>query len=101
MRAPPQQQKGVIIGAISVEKGGHRMEVSRMYPYPPIFSRIAASIIDPATGASTWALGSHRWRPNIGTFTRKATKQNIAVILLMVFRSFRVGWVSFVCPVSL
>ncbi len=29
-------------------------------PYPPNFRRIAAKIIEPATGASTWALGSHR-----------------------------------------
>jgi hypothetical protein len=34
--------------------------VARISPYPPSFSRIAAKIIDPATGASTWALGSHR-----------------------------------------
>lgn len=28
-------------------------------PNPPIFNKIAARNIDPATGASTWALGSH------------------------------------------
>lgn len=32
----------------------------RIMPYPPSFSRMAAKIIDPAIGASTWALGSHR-----------------------------------------
>lgn len=32
----------------------------RITPYPPNFSRIAAKIIDPAIGASTWALGSHK-----------------------------------------
>lgn len=32
----------------------------RNMPYPPNFRRTAARIIDPATGASTWALGSHR-----------------------------------------
>lgn len=32
----------------------------RASPYPPSFRRIAASTIDPAIGASTWALGSHR-----------------------------------------
>lgn len=27
---------------------------------------MAARIMDPATGASTWALGSHRWTPYNG-----------------------------------
>lgn len=31
-----------------------------MMPYPPSFRSRAASNIDPAIGASTWALGSHR-----------------------------------------
>lgn len=35
-------------------------EISRVSPYPPNFRRIAASIIDPATGASTCAFGSQR-----------------------------------------
>lgn len=35
-------------------------EISRIRPYPPNFRRIAASIIDPATGASTWAFGNQR-----------------------------------------
>ena len=39
---------------------GLRMLVIRIIPYPPSFSRIAARTIDPAIGASTWALGSHR-----------------------------------------
>lgn len=39
---------------------------------------MAAKIMDPATGASTCALGSHRCRENIGTFTRKAIMQNKA-----------------------
>lgn len=33
---------------------------------------MAARIIDPATGASTCALGSHKWVPYIGIFTIKA-----------------------------
>lgn len=34
-------------------------EVSiRIIPYPPNFNRIPARIIDPAIGASTWALGN-------------------------------------------
>lgn len=42
----------------------------RASPYPPNFRRIAASTIDPAIGASTWALGNHRWTENIGSFTK-------------------------------
>lgn len=47
----------------------------RNRPYPPSFSRTPARIILPATGASTWALGSHRWVIYIGIFTRKANRQ--------------------------
>lgn len=36
-----------------------------------------ARIIEPAVGASTWALGSHRCREYRGSFTRKA-KRHIA-----------------------
>jgi len=32
----------------------------RARPYPPSFSKIAARTIEPAMGASTWALGSQR-----------------------------------------
>lgn len=39
--------------------GWSRVEI-RIMPYPPSFSRMAANTIDPAIGASTWALGSHR-----------------------------------------
>lgn len=35
---------------------------------------MAARTIDPATGASTWALGSQRWTVNIGSLTKKARK---------------------------
>ena len=44
-------------------------------PNPPSFKRIAAKNIDPATGASTWALGSHRWTKKIGNLTKKANKR--------------------------
>lgn len=47
--------------------------VIRIIPYPPNFSRIAARTIEPAMGASTCALGSHRCRPYIGIFTMNAT----------------------------
>lgn len=47
---------------------------ARNTPYPPNFNKIAARTIEPATGASTWALGSQRCTENIGSFTRKAAK---------------------------
>lgn len=47
----------------------------RIIPYPPSFSRIAARIMDPAMGASTWALGSQRWTPYSGILTIKAMIQ--------------------------
>lgn len=43
-----------------------------MMPYPPSFSRRAASSMEPAIGASTWALGSQRCRPYRGALTMKA-----------------------------
>ena len=39
---------------------GFRSSVIRSIPYPPSFSRIAARTMEPAIGASTWALGSQR-----------------------------------------
>lgn len=45
---------------------------ARINPYPPSFSKIAARIMDPATGASTCAFGSHKCTEYIGTFTKKA-----------------------------
>ena len=33
---------------------------------------MAASTIEPAMGASTWAFGSQRWSPYSGIFTMKA-----------------------------
>lgn len=42
------------------------MREIRIIPYPPSFRRIAARIIEPAIGASTWAFGSHRCTPYNG-----------------------------------
>ena len=39
---------------------GFRSSVIRIMPCPPSFSRIAVRTIEPAIGASTWALGSQR-----------------------------------------
>lgn len=39
---------------------GFRIIVIRIIPYPPSFNKTAARTIEPAIGASTWALGNHR-----------------------------------------
>ena len=44
----------------------------RISPYLPSFSRIPARIIDPATGASTWAFGSHRCNMYSGILVKNA-----------------------------
>lgn len=46
-------------------------------PYPPSFNRIPAKIIDPETGASTWALGSHEWTKNIGILIKNPIIKHI------------------------
>ncbi len=51
-------------------------------PYHPSISRMAARIIDPAIGASTWALGSHRCTPYRGILTMKAMIQASHRVLL-------------------
>lgn len=48
------------------------IEDIRRRPYLPSLSKIAARIIEPATGASTWALGNHKWTKYKGILTRKA-----------------------------
>lgn len=64
--------------AVEQIKGRNRLlactdkEAKRRIPYLPSLRRIAAKIIDPATGASTWALGSHRWTRYSGSLTKKA-----------------------------
>lgn len=54
---------------------GSASKVTRIIPYPPSLSNKAASSIDPAIGASTWALGSHRCRPYRGALTMNATRR--------------------------
>ena len=61
-----------IIGFTSVLFIYLNIIIIRARPYPPSFRRIAARIIDPATGASTCALGSHKWTENSGSFTKNA-----------------------------
>jgi hypothetical protein len=51
---------------------GDRRMVTCIIPYPPSFSRTAASTMELAIGASTWALGSHRCSPYNGILTINA-----------------------------
>lgn len=39
------------------------LELNRRIPNPPSLSKMPAKIIEPYTGASTWAKGSQRWSP--------------------------------------
>ena len=56
--------------------------------------------MDPATGASTWALGSHRWVRYIGVFTIKAIieinhhKDDVSVTEWDIIK----GRISVMCP---
>lgn len=59
------------------------MYMIRSKPYPPSFSRIAAKIIDPAIGASTCALGSHKCTKNMGSFTR-----NPIIIISLIYAKY-------------
>jgi len=62
IKAPHMQN--VVKGRERVFADGiKKIEIVRISPYPPSFSNMAARIIEPAIGASTWALGSHRWKP--------------------------------------
>lgn len=71
MRAP-HEQKIIRIRDRDFEDVVENRLISRVSPYPPSFSRMAARIMDPATGASTWAFGSQRWNPYIGIFIKNA-----------------------------
>lgn len=53
--------------------------INRIIPYPPSFNKIAARIIEPSNGASTWAFGSHRCVMNMGIFTKNAIIMNIII----------------------
>lgn len=61
------------------------IDTTRIKPYPPNFSKMAAKTMDPATGASTWALGSHRCVVNSGNFTINANVSIIQTIRIFIF----------------
>merc|ERR1712060_206655 len=60
----------------------------RKRPYPPSFNKIPAKIIEPETGASTCALGNHKWKKKIGNFTKNAriliNQRNLEVSTLKI-----------------
>lgn len=56
----PHEQKTIRTSDMELEDVVENSEIRRISPYPPSFSSMAAKIIDPATGASTWAFGNHR-----------------------------------------
>lgn len=58
--APPTSDQ-TITSSVIIPRDVITMGTIRIKPYPPNFKRIPARIIDPATGASTWAFGSQRW----------------------------------------
>lgn len=49
---------------------------NRIKPYPPNFKTTPANNIDPATGASTWAFGSHKWNGYIGILIKNPIRNN-------------------------
>ena len=80
----PQRATLLIIGARENPIDGNN-EYIRIRPYLPSFSKIPASTIDPATGASTWAFGSQRCVMYRGIFTRNAAiviNHHIGLILV-------------------
>lgn len=68
-------------------KGNFINCVARISPNPPSFRRIAARIMEPATGASTWALGSHKWVRNSGSFTKNAVVDAIHHVVNIFWES--------------
>lgn len=68
---PPMREILIIKGADNFLKSENFVAI-RKRPYLPNFNKMPARIIEPATGASTCAFGSHRWVRYIGVFTKKA-----------------------------
>ncbi|MNL09917.1 hypothetical protein D3C87_1306960 [compost metagenome] len=56
------------------------LKQTRMMPYPPIFNKIPANMIDTGVGASTWASGNQVCSGTMGTLMAKAKKSTIKPI---------------------
>lgn len=76
MMAAPPSDTAKISGLIELIRLGI-VKARRIIPKVPSLRRIPARIIDPATGASTCALGSHKWRKNIGALAKNAMNRDI------------------------
>lgn len=68
---PPTRAILIIRGASVLFKDWNRV-ATRRSPNVPNFRSRPARIIEPATGASTWALGNQRWVKKRGVLMRKA-----------------------------
>lgn len=62
----------LMMGVVAGDAGMVKFISMRISPYLPSFSRTPARIMEPPTGASTWAFGSHRWVIYSGILTRNA-----------------------------
>jgi hypothetical protein len=58
--------------------------LERIKPKPPNLSNTPARIIEPITGASTWALGNHRWNPKQGSLTKNPKTRNREIPALLL-----------------
>jgi len=77
--------------------------MNRKIPYPPIFSSTPESTIDPETGASTWALGSQRCSPKMGSFTKNTINMNTHrnSVYLNIFIENILPDMVFLCSISM
>ena len=71
------------------------------------FNKTPATIIEPDTGASTWALGSHKWSKNIDIFTKNASinlkyKKILITSKPLTKNKFKLFWVLkiFINPIN-
>lgn len=82
---------------------GKNLAATRKMPKLPSFKRTPARTMEPATGASTWALGNQRCVKNIGVLTRKAAIKIIHHMLAIVEKDINCqkGKISVKCPLVL
>jgi len=71
MTHPREKKKINITINSTLEK---KLEI-KINPNPPNFKTTLANTIEPKTGASTWALGSHMCKKKTGIFTNKEKKK--------------------------
>lgn len=69
--------------SVCLSRSSWRFKLNTKYiPNAPSFSRTPARIIEPATGASTWALGSHWCRVYMGSLTKNAMIRKVEIFAL-------------------